>query len=166
MNNRAVPWVLLVAAIASAGFFGWKWRSATAGDREQTQVKAVAARLLVALTNFDGTTIDGDVTTLRGLAVGRFAGDVRNVFTAARIAQIKKFKVTSTGKLRSAFIQALSGGNATVFGVVDETTDNSTTQPKSDTVRFDIALIDTKDGWKIENVEILQSPGATPGLGG
>ncbi len=166
MNNRAVPWVLLAVAIATAGFFGWKWRQASAGDRDEAQVKAVAARVLVALTNFDSTTIDGDVKTLQGLAVGRFASDVHNVFTPSRTSEIKKFKVTSTGKIRSVFIQTLSGGNASVFGVVDEVTDNSTTQPKSETVRFDISMIDTKDGWKIENVEILQSPGATPGFGG
>jgi hypothetical protein len=64
------------------------------------------------------------------------------------------------------FVQNISGGNASVFAVVDETTDNSTSDPKTETVRFDIALIDTKDGWKIENVEILQSPGASPSLSG
>ena len=167
MRTRAViPWVLVVVAVGIATFTGWKYQQATAADKQQDQVKAVAARLLVGLSNFDPTTIDSDVRTLKGLAVGRFASDVSNVFTPARVDQIKKLKVTSSGKIRSVFVQNISGGNASAFAVVDETTDNSASAPKTETVRFDIALINTKDGWKIENVEILQSPGETPGLGG
>ena len=167
MRSKAiVPWALFVVAAGLATFTGWKYERATAADKQQAQVKAVTARLLVGLSNFDGTTIDADVGMLKGLAVGRFATDVKNVFTPDRVDQIKKLKVTSSGKIRSVFVQNISGGNASVFAVVDETTDNSTSDPKTETVRFDIALIDTKDGWKIENVEILQSPGASPGLGG
>jgi len=166
MRNRAIPWVLFVVATGIAAFTGWKYEQATASDKQQAQVKAVGARLLVAISNFDGVTIDADVRTLKGLAVGRFASDLNGVFTPDRIDQIKKLKVTSSGKIRSVFVQNVSGGNASVFAVVDETTDNSASAPKTETVRFDIALIDTKAGWKIENVEILQSPGASPGLGG
>ncbi len=165
-GRAAIPWVLFVVAAGIATFTGWKYEQATAADKQQAQVKAVAARLLVGLSNFDATTIDADVRTLKGLAVGRFASDVNNVFTPARVDQIKKLKVTSSGKIRSVFVQNISGGNAAVFAVVDERTDNSSSAPQTQTVRFDIALIDTKDGWMIENVEVLQSPGASPGLGG
>lgn len=155
-------------AVVATAAFGWLWQqarsdldAARATTREQAQVKAVAARLLVALTNFDAKTIDADVAKLRALAVGQFAGDVDDVFTPERIAQIKRFDATSTGKIRSVFIQSLSGDSASVFAVVDETLRNSRSPARTDTVRFDISMVQTKGGWKIENLEILQLP-ATP----
>jgi hypothetical protein len=61
------------------------------------------------------------------------------------------------------FVESLSGGSATVFGVVDEAVSNAA-QPaaRTELIRIDIEMIETTQGWKVNRVDILQSPGQTP----
>lgn len=54
-----------------------------------------------------------------------------------------------------------------MFAVVDHTVTNaSTEEPKTDTVRMSIEMIESEDGWKVNRVRIFESPGASsPGVG-
>ena len=94
--------------------------------------------------------------------LGDFASQAEQTFSPARIAQIKSAKVQSAGDVRSVFTEDISGSEATVFGVVDETVSNvSSPTPRADVLRVELGLIQTTDGWKVNSVNILQSPGAT-----
>jgi hypothetical protein len=67
------------------------------------------------------------------------------------------------GRVRSLFVQSLSGGSATVFGVVDEAVSNAgQPAPRTELIRIDIEMIETTDGWKVNRVNILQSPDQSP----
>jgi hypothetical protein len=159
-TSRALPWalagVLLVTTIT--GFLvGGGSDSGRAADVRQT-----ASSFLHALTNFSATTIDADVRRIQGYAVGDFAQQVEQTFSSSRIAQIKQAKVLSKATVRSVFVESLSGDEAKVFGVVAETvTNNVQSAPRNDVIRAEVTLLDTKDGWKVEQVNIFQAPGAT-----
>ena len=79
------------------------------------------------------------------------------------MTQLRKANAKSTGRVRSVFVESLAGGTASVFSLVSESVTNSTnTSPRSEVVRIDVQMIDTKNGWKVNRVDILQSPGTSP----
>jgi len=163
VGGSVLPWALFVLALAAALTFAWLWHQAGGTDRERDQVQSVSTQFLTALTNFKASTIDADVSKIKSYAVGDFRSQVDQVFGAGFFDRAKQAEVVSTGKVQSVFVEAISGANATVFGVVDETFRNaSSSQPQLQVVRFDITLIKTADGWKVENVQLFQSAAASP----
>jgi hypothetical protein len=53
----------------------------------------------------------------------------------------------------------VSGGTAVVFAVARQTVDNDRLpQPRIDIVRAEIRMIETVDGWKVNQVDILPTP--------
>jgi hypothetical protein len=123
----------------------------------------VARDFLSSLTNFQASTIDRDVARIRSFAVGDFADQVKMFFDAQAVATIKNAKAKSSGKVQSVFVESMSGGTASVFGLVEETVTNSSQpSPRAETLRIEVQMIDTKDGWKVARVNILQSPSGSP----
>jgi hypothetical protein len=163
MRSRSLPWILFGLALAMAVVFGVLWQRANADDRTRADVAAAATRFLAALTNFQSTTIDADVRVIKGYAVADFSDQLKSFFDQQSIDAIKKAKAKSVGRVQSVFVESLSGGSASVFAVVNEAVTNaSSTTPRTEVLRFEVTLIDTKSGWKVSRVDILQSPGPSP----
>ena len=75
---------------------------------------------------------------------------------------IKEADATSSGEIEEIFVQSLDEDEASVFAVVTETITNATTtEPRTDTLRLEVGLIETGSGWKVQSVEVFQSPGQT-----
>jgi len=105
------------------------------------------------------------VAEIRTFATGEFADEVRETFSDERIEAIRDSQAESVGEVRSVLVQELEGATASVFGVVDEEiTNESTAVPRQETLRIEVGLIRTTEGWKVATVEVLQSP--TDGLVG
>ncbi|MFL5797998.1 MAG: hypothetical protein ACJ77A_08700 [Actinomycetota bacterium] len=167
--RRLLPWVVTALAIGAAVAFAVLWRSAESArtdaqalDHTRAQVVATGTQFLGALTNFKGQTIDADVRRIRSYAVGDFADQVSQFFGPSNVALLKRAQVSSLGRVRSVFVQSISGPQASVFGVVDETITKSSSAPQSETLRIDVEMVDTSTGWKVSSVAILQSPGGGP----
>jgi Mce-associated membrane protein len=156
------PWSLFVLALGLAVLFAVLWSGQRADDRRREEVEAAARGFLLALTNFAPDTIDQDVEEIRSFAVGQFADEVGETFSPEQVAAIRENQATSVGRVRNLFVQNLEEDTATVFGVVDETVANSSSPtPRSDVLRLEIGLIETSEAWKVDRVEILQSPGGS-----
>ena len=155
-----MPWVIAVILLGTT-LAGWLvWGSSDSG--RTNDVRQTATSFLHALTNFTATTIDSDVSRIRSYAIGDFAQQVDQTFSATRIAQIKQAKVVSKATVRSVFVESITGDEAKVFGVVAETVTNANqSAPRNDVIRAEVTLLDTKNGWKVEQVNIFQAPGAT-----
>jgi hypothetical protein len=172
MNVRVkvvLPWVLFAVALIAAIVFGVLWLQATAEQQEADDVRATATDVALALTNFSAKTIDQDVAEIEQHAVGRFAEEVDVFFGKEAIAAIEEAEGASEGKIESVFVQEIEGEDASAFVVVSETVRNARlAEARTDTIRFDISMIQTPDGWKADNVDIIQSPGTVipEGVGG
>jgi hypothetical protein len=161
-SGRVFPWVLAVVLLGTTLTNWWLLPNERRGDGQVETVTSTARTFLVALTNFSADTIDEDVRKLRSFAVGDFATQVDDTFSPTRIEQIKRAKVVSTSQVRSVFIESLDGDQAKVFAVVDEkVTNNVSSAPRTDVIRVELGMINTTSGWKVNSVDILQSPGAT-----
>jgi len=162
-RSRSLPWALLAVAIAAMLLFAFLWQGAQGHERRRAEVAAAASSFLLALTNFSGATIESDVAEIRRYAVGDFADQVEMFFDPEAVAALREAQARSVGRVRSLFVQSLSGGSATVFGVVDEAVSNTgQPAPRTELIRIDIEMIETTDGWKVNRVNILQSPDQSP----
>jgi hypothetical protein len=162
-RSRAFPWALFVAALAIAVLFAVLWQRAESHERRRAEVASAASSFLLALTNFSGATIESDIAEIRSYAVGGFAEQVEMFFDPQAVAALREAQARSVGRIRSLFVESLSGGSASVFGVVDEAVSNSAqTAPRTELIRIDIEMIETTQGWKVNRVDILQSPDQAP----
>jgi hypothetical protein len=153
----------MVLSLSANVWLAVRLHAATGTERTRTHVAAVARDFLSSLTNFQASTIDRDVARIRSFAVGDFADQVKTFFDAQAVATIKNAKAKSSGKVQSVFVESMSGGTASVFGLVEETVTNSSQpSPRAETLRIEVQMIDTKDGWKVARVNILQSPSGSP----
>ena len=160
---RATPWALLVLALAAAVVFATLWQGARSSNRSRAEVAATATRFVTALTNFKAETITADVARIRTFAVGDFADQVGQFFGPQAIDALRRAQAHSTGQVQAVFVESISGGTASVFAVVNESvTNTSSSTPRTETLRLDMQLIDTRDGWKVNQVNILQSPSSAP----
>jgi hypothetical protein len=172
--QRNLSWALFLIAIGFDVVFFILWRGAVS-DRDQArqvergraEVTDTATTFLDALTNFKGSTISEDVDRIRSFAVGDFAGQVDRFFSAKAMDALRKAKAESVGQVQAVFVESLSADTASVFAVVQETITNaSTTAPKPQTLRIELQMIKTGDGWKVNRVDILQTPGGASIPGG
>jgi len=171
--QRNLSWALFLIAIGFDVVFFILWRGAVSDrdqarqvERERAVVADTATTFLDALTNFKGSTISEDVDRIRSFAVGDFADQVDRFFSAKAMDALRKARAESVGQVQAVFVESLSGDTASVFAVVQETITNaSTTAPKPQTLRIELQMIKTGDGWKVNRVDILQTPGgvAIPG---
>jgi Mce-associated membrane protein len=162
-RDRALPWTIAAVAIAASATFGALWWGERAEDARREAVEEAARGFLVALTNFRAGTIDRDLAEIRSFAVGAFAAEVDETFSADRLEAIRTNQAESRGRVRSLFVQRLTGDSASVFGVVEETVANSASpEPRTEVLRVELGLIQTTEAWKVDRVEILQSPSGGP----
>jgi hypothetical protein len=163
LRGRFLPWLLAALMAALAILFAVLWRSEGADDRRRVEVEASASGFLRALTNFSAETIDRDVERIRGFAVGRFADELDQTFSPDRVQAIKDQQAASTGRIQSMFVQEIEEDTATVFAVVAETVTNDQTEsPRQDTLRMELGMIETAEGWKAERLTLLQTPATPP----
>jgi hypothetical protein len=155
-----LPWVLAALGVSAAAVFAFLWLTATAAGQARDLLRAEARGFVLALTNFSSATIERDVEEIRAFATGGFADEVETLFSNEVVAAIKDAKATSEARVESIFVQELDGDDASVFAVLTEKVDNRTLDsPRRGVVRMEVGLIHTGEAWKVDRVELFQSPG-------
>ncbi len=166
-RSRYFPWVIAGVAIGLAILFFFLWRGEAGEEGRRDEVAVAATQFLTALTNFSGETIEQDVAEIEAFAVGDFAEQVRTFFNPRAKEALARARARSVGRVQRVYVQSVGDDSASVFGVVNETVTNRAQRtPRQEVLRIEIDMIETTDGWKVNRVNILQSPGAGGQLGG
>ena len=159
----ALPWVLFGIALIAAIAFAVLWQRLYAQEQERKEVRATAQEFATLLTNFSAATIEDDAAAIKEFAVGRFEEEVDVFFGEEAVAAIKEAEARSEGDIDSVFVQSVEQDSASVFAVVSETVTNvNIPEARTDILRMEISMIDTDAGWKVDQVDIVQSPGGAP----
>lgn len=154
------PWCLAVVFAAAAGLFFLQYNDLKTEDDRRDEVADVARDFITALTNFSHETVDEDIEEIHSYAVGDFAEEADTFLGEDGIAAITEAEAVSEGEIISLFVQAVDSDEASVFAVVRETISNALTQePQSDILRLEVGMIKTSEGWKVNRVDVFQSPG-------
>jgi hypothetical protein len=160
---RYLPWFLLVLALIAAVAFGSLWQEARSTANAEDELRAQARAFIGDLMSISAETADADAAAIKRWAVGDFADEAEVFYGQEAIDAVVELDATTEGEIRELFIQSLGDGEGSVFAVVDHTvTNRSTDEPKTDTVRMSIEMIESEDGWKVNRVRIFESPGAEP----
>lgn len=162
-----LPWILFALALLAAATFAFLWQQAVAEERERDEVRAAARDFVLALTNFSAQTIEEDTQRIRSFAVGDFEREAEAFFGAEAIAAIRESEAASSGQIDELFVQGMSEDEASVFAVVSETvTNRALEEPRTDTLRLEVGMIRTRNGWRVNSVDVFQAPGTTTTLPG
>ncbi|MEA2499691.1 MAG: Mce-associated rane protein [Actinomycetota bacterium] len=158
--KRWLPWILVVLFLASTALFGVLWFQLRQESDKEDEARAAARDFITALTNFSAETIDTDTAEIRSYAVGDFKEEADTFFGPKAVAAIKQAEAVSESEIETLFVQSLGGEEASVFGVVSQTITNAISDaPVTDTLKLEVGLIETPDGWKVNNVDVFQAPG-------
>lgn len=165
--RHLAPWILFVLAVTAAATFGFLWQKALAEEREREEVAAAAREFVLALTNFSAETIEEDAARIRSFAVGDFEREAETFFGEEAIEAIRESEGGSSGRIDELFVQSVGEDQASVFAVVSETvTNRALEEPRTDTLRVEVGMILTPNGWRVNRVDIFQAPGTTVPLPG
>ena len=172
-----LPWILAVLGLVGTVAFAGAWLSArgdagsghttssTAQSGDAKAVKAAAQKFSLALTNFDGATIDRDFDRLLGLSTGAFKDQADQFFSSKTRKALKEAQASSRGEIRSVYVQAVDGNQASAFVVVDQTiANNKSPQPQADTLRMEVTVKFVDGTWQVNRVNVLQAPADGTGL--
>ena len=161
--KRYLPWLLLALALTAAVTFGYLWQEARAAADAEDELRSQAREFIGDLMSISAETAEGDAAAIKRWAVGDFADEAEVFYGEKAIDAVVELEATTEGEVQELFIQSLEDGEGSVFAVVDHTVTNaSTDEPKTDTVRMSIDMIESEDGWKVNRVRIFESPGAQP----
>jgi hypothetical protein len=157
---RYLPWFLLVLALTAAAAFGSLWQQARSEANAEDELRAQARKFIGDLMSISADTAEADAAAIKEWAVGDFADEAEVFYGREAIEAVVELKATTEGEIRELFVQSLEGSEGSVFAVVDHTVTNANTdEPKTDTVRMSIEMIESEAGWKVNRVRIFETPG-------
>lgn len=151
-----------VAGIAGTLVFSLLWSAEVREDRRADAARAAAEQFVVALTNFDGESIDADFDVIASYAHADFVQQLDEFFDTEIRQALREVEAASRGELRDLFLQDLDGDQARFFAVVDQTIlNNKLAAPQADELRVELSLRRVDGAWRVSDLRVLQAPMAT-----
>jgi hypothetical protein len=153
--------VVAVLGLVGTGVFAAKWNGLRHGRDAQNQASSTARQFLLALTNFDGRTVNADFDRILTYAAPNsdFAKSAQSFFGSDVRQALQTKQAASQGQIRNLFVQSVTGATADVYAVIDQTIfNNSLKQPEADTLRVDVTLVQASGLWRVSEVTVLQAP--------
>lgn len=145
--------VVLLAAVAFLLYLFGRERAEEASMRE---VEAVTRDFLVALTNYDHTTIERQSRRIMNLSVGSLRDRYEATVNKEYSESLKTLSAQSEGEVLNMAVDDIGEDQATVLVFMDVTTrsTNPETQETAEDVegrRVRLSLIRTGTGWKVNS---------------
>ena len=154
----------IIGAIGILGtlIFATLWMLEVRSDRQADRAEDTARDFVIALTNFDGDTINEDFDRIESYATDEFVEDLDRFFDAETRQALATVQASSRGQIRHLYMQSFDDGRARFFAVVDQTIANSKLPaPQSDELRLEFGLRETGGNWRVYDLRVLQAPPAT-----
>lgn len=163
-GGRPSVLVVALAMLALAGLFGtvffWsRYHNLAAHNAQQKAVVKTSTEFLVALFNFQSSTVDADFRRVESFATGDFRSQLAQFLSTDIRKALAEKQAVSRGQIRALYVQSLAGTEAVVYADVDQTIANlSFRAPEQDEVRIVLNLTKTSAGWRISDVTVEQAP--------
>ncbi|MHB1488439.1 MAG: hypothetical protein ACYCZM_12945 [Acidimicrobiales bacterium] len=151
--------VLAVLGLAGTIGFGLAWYGSYARSNNVHAAQAQVEKFIVALTNFDPSTLNADFNKIQSYAVDPFASQANQFFGSGIRKQLEEASSASRGDIQSVYVQSATASRVDFFAVVDETiVNNKIKAPVADELRMVVTMTNTSHGWRVSNVNVLQAP--------
>ena len=155
------PLLAVVAVLGLVGtvVFASAWSNVKHAQASQTAVRQTSRDFLLALTTFDGKSVDADFNRIQGFATGDFASQAQKFFGSDVRQAMQQVQASSRGQIRYLFVEDLRGDTASVYAVVDQTIlNNKFTSPEADVLRIELTMQRVRGAWRVSEVTVLQAP--------
>lgn len=128
------------------------------GERaERRDVEETAEEFAIALSSYDYRRLDRDLRAVREMGVGNFRYQYQQILggDAFRNALRENQAVATARVVKGPYLAELAEDEARTFTVLTQTVrGKAPAQPQTRNVRVESILVRTRDGWKVDWVEI------------
>jgi Mce-associated membrane protein len=119
-------------------------------------VLQTASGFLSALTSYNSSTIDRQRSRVLSLATGKFRDQYSQVTSPAFINTLRQTQADQKGTVVRVAVASVQDDSATVLAMVRTSTTNKDLKtPRIEQNVIELSLVHTKNGWKIDAVDIL-----------
>ena len=128
-----------------------------AGGGGETEARRVAEEFSVVLSSYDYRRLDDDLEKVKALGVGHFLYQYEAVLggEAFRKALVDNQAVATAKVVKGPFVAAFDGDQARVYTVLEQRVEGRTPpEPTTRQVLVETMLVNTRDGWKVDWVEL------------
>lgn len=160
VSENARGWLLpvlagaLVAALAGAGFFGWKFWQQQQLDQAQEAAQRAAVSYAQVLTSVDSNNVDENFQQVLDGATGEFKDMYSKSSVELRQLLIEN-KATAHGVVVESAVQEASTNRAVVLLFVDQSVTNTKLpDPRIDRSRMKMTLEKVDGRWRASKVEL------------
>ncbi|MEV4755871.1 hypothetical protein AB0J86_12265 [Micromonospora sp. NPDC049559] len=147
--------LVLCAALATAGVFGYDWYQARALDRAHQQALAAAKQTTVNFVSISAASVDRDLQRILGGATGEFKEQFGNGQAQVRAAVVEN-KVDSRGSVLRAGLVSGDRRTAVVLVAIDATVKN-TNSPDGRAAHYRIQVDMTNESgkWLVSRLQFV-----------
>lgn len=125
-------------------------------DRVRNEVLDTSRRFVTLLSTFNPTTIERNRSQVVSLAAGEFKRRYQEVTSPSFVATLRERQADQKGSVLRIAVADVEGDNATVLALVQVTTTNKDLKtPRVEDNLFELSLVKTSSGWRIDGVSIL-----------
>ncbi|HKS45932.1 MAG TPA: hypothetical protein VJT49_12620 [Amycolatopsis sp.] len=149
--------VVLVAALAFAGWAGWSWYRAAHGDAQARDEALDAGKAQVAvLTSFDYHNVDDGITRWLNASTGALHDRLAQTADATKDS-LRQGATVATGVVLDAAIAELDmgAGTAKMLVSVEIRKTRDSAAPSTGRNRYLARLSRTPDGWKLASLDTV-----------
>ncbi|CAM4167433.1 nuclear transport factor 2 family protein [Kibdelosporangium persicum] len=151
--------VLVVAAAAFAGWFGWSWLraagSAEAYAETREEVLRVGEQGIAHLTTLDHQRIDEGLDRWLESSTGSLRDSLLQGRDDSR-KRLEEGRSTTVGKVVDAAVTEVDQENAQVIAAVEITVTPAGGEPVVKRNRFEAGLSRTDSGWKLSSLRAVE----------
>lgn len=127
-------------------------------ERARTEVFQTASGFLSALTTYNSSIIEKQRDRVLSLATGKFRQDYTQVTSPTFIETLRKTQADQKGTVLKVAVASVQGDTATVLSLVRTSTTNKDLKaPRVEQIVIELSLVHTRNGWKIDAVQLLGS---------
>ncbi|MBV1850085.1 hypothetical protein [Catellatospora tritici] len=149
--------VLLVAALAAAGFLGYGWHAAHQHEQAQARLLAASRQFVVDFISISAATVDQDLARVAVGATGEFADEFQRGMPTVRGAVLEN-KVESTGTVLRAGVVSGDADSAVVLVAADATVKNAKA-PQGRVahyrIQLDVVLDEASGAWLVSKLQFV-----------
>ncbi|CAJ1585473.1 DUF3329 domain-containing protein [[Mycobacterium] wendilense] len=146
--------VVLVAALAGAGFLGWKLWDVTSVEEAGRQAQEAANAYAQVLTSIDSNKVDENFNQVLDGATGEFKDMYSQSSTQLRQLLIDN-KATAHGVVVDSAVQSATRDKVVVLLFVDQSVSNTNIpDPRIDRSRIKMTMELVDDRWRASKVEL------------
>lgn len=147
--------VVLVLALALAGFTGWRWFEHDQLDRAHNGAIAAARQFTVDFVSISAATVDNDIERVTASSAGDFHDEYTRGKTQVRAAVVEN-QVQSSGTVLRAALVSGDRDSAVVLVAIDANVKNvKAPQGRPSHYRIKVDLVKEGDRWLVSRLEFV-----------